>query len=282
MTGGLFERKNYWLPTKVNRAAIAPRLEEFYASRADYHQMTNASKGVGRHPQVELLLQRIKPTDRVAEFGCGGGEVLQRAGQRAKQAIGFDIGSIALGKARARPGNHRVIQSDVANVPLPSNYADIAYSFEVLEHVWDPASVLREMVRVVRPGGTIIVTTPNGFSMDMHLRLRLGVRIVNLIGAAASGIIATLRGLPYENIPPNLDASPCYSDCDMITRVHPRLLRPFAEREGCKVERLETYFFLREKAVSDAQRRRFRRLERHWFYRHHGDHILLVATKEAT
>jgi len=116
--------------------------------------------------------------------------------------------------------------------------------------------------------------------MDLHLQQRAVVRALNHLGAATSGVAVSLRGNLYQNIHPNLDAMPCYPDCDMITRVHPRMLLRFAAASGCKVERLETYFFLCDKAPKDSERTRLGKLERHWFYRFHGDHILFIGTKE--
>jgi SAM-dependent methyltransferase len=278
MWTGILSLKNYWLPDAVDQASVAPKLSRFYSGRADYHEMTARQDKIN-HPQVRLLLELIKPTDTVVEFGCGGGVVLSAAGERAKEAIGFDIGDIALAKANGRPGKHRTIKSDVAKVPMPSDAADIAYSFEVLEHVWDPAAVIREMLRVLKPGGTLFVTTPNAYTMNLHLRLRRSVRLIHHMGAAATLVLAAMRKQPYENIPPDLDADPVYPDCDMITRVHPRSLVRFARQIGCEPLRIETFFFLSRKSSTDAERQRFERLERHPFYHWHGDHILFLGRK---
>lgn len=275
MLSGLSALIRYWLPPRVDRALIAPKLARFYAERADYHNMTAGEDKVNG-PQVRLLLARIRPTDTVVDFGCGGGVVLSAAGQLAKEAFGFDIGEIALRKANSRPGRHCALKSDVANVPLRDNFADLAYSLEVLEHVWNPAAVIREMIRVVKPGGTVFFTTPNGYTMNLHLRMRRSVRIIHHLGAAVTITLASLRKAPYENIPPDLDADPVYPDCDMITRIHPKRLVDFSRNSGCDLERLETFFFLRKNSNSEAERRRYERLERHPFYHWHGDHILFV------
>lgn len=279
MLSGFVSLTRHWFPARVDRSAVAPQLEHFYASRDDYHEMTAGEDKIN-HPQVQLLLSLIRPADRIVEFGCGGGVVLSAAGRRAHAAIGMDISAIALGKASARPGHHRVVKADLARTPLASACADMVYSFEVLEHVWDPAKVIQEMVRVARPGGRVLFTTPNGYSMDLHLPLRPAVRALNHLGAAASLALASTRRQPFENIPPDLDARPVYPDCDMITRVHPLSLERFARRIGCEPERLETFFFQREKAGSRAERERFARLERQALYHWHGDHILFLGRKK--
>jgi SAM-dependent methyltransferase len=279
MMSGILTLTRYWLPPAVDETKLKPKLARFYAERADYHAMTAREDKVS-HPQVRFLLERIRPSDTVVEFGCGGGVVLSAAGNVARRAIGFDIGDIAVRNANARPGRHSAFVADVASVPLAENSADLVYSFEVLEHVWNPARVIEEMLRVVKPGGTVFFTTPNGYSMDMHLHLRPAVRFLHHVGAACAMISASTRRVPYENIPPNLEANPVYPDCDMISRLHPLALQRFARTRNCEVERLETFFFQQDKAPSELERRRFQHLDQSSFYRWHGDHIFFVGRKK--
>jgi SAM-dependent methyltransferase len=278
IASGIRTLARYWLPPRVSQAEVSPRLSLFYEERTDYHNMTAREDKID-HPQVRLLMDLLKPGDTIAEFGCGGGVVLSAAGERVQEAVGFDISEIALAKANSRPGKHRAILSDTTAVPLASDYADLAYSFEVLEHVWDPAAVIREMLRVVKPGGLLLITTPNGYTMNLHLPLKRSVRLINHLGAGVTLAGAAMRTQPYENIPPDLTADPVYPDCDMITRIHPRSLERFAREVGCEPLRIETFFFLRDKARSDAEQQRFEQLEHHPFYHWHGDHILFLGRK---
>jgi SAM-dependent methyltransferase len=207
----------------VDQEVEAPKLSRFYEERADYHEMT-ASEDKINHPQVRLLLELIRPTDTIVDFGCGGGVALSAAGERAQEAIGIDIGGFALAKANSRPGKHRTIKSDIAKVPLSSDYADIAYSFEVLEHVWDPAAVIREMVRVLKPGGTLLITTPNGFTMNLHLHLRPAVRFIHHLGAAVT--LRTSRSpsvLPLARRSYSLFGTQDALECYWLKQAGPRL-----------------------------------------------------------
>ena len=62
------------------------------------------------------------------------------------------------------------IECDVRDIPLPDDYADNAYAIHVLEHFyrWETGDVLKEWVRVLKPGGTLVIEVP---CMDkvMHL-----------------------------------------------------------------------------------------------------------------
>jgi 2-polyprenyl-3-methyl-5-hydroxy-6-metoxy-1,4-benzoquinol methylase len=277
----LRERWSYWHPSVADQRKTAGLLAEFYRTRSDYHAMTAKPEKRG-HPQVRLLLEKIAPSDICVEFGCGGGVVLEAVAEKAARVIGMDVAPLGLQKTTSRTsavGSAFAIQCDVARAPLRSEIADVVYSLEVLEHVWNPDSVLAEMVRVLKPGGLLFVTTPNGFSLDLHLQLRAPVRAVNLAGAVSAYIRDSFSGSIFRNTEPDLNTVPSYSDCDMITKIFPRGLELWLRNRGCDVEMLETYFFQKAKAPHAAALRRFEELERHPFYRYFGDHILALARK---
>ena len=278
----LRDRWRYWCPSVSNRRETARRLSEFYATRADYHAMT-AKPEKRDHVQVKLLLDHIKPSDTCVEFGCGGGVVLEAVAARAKRAVGMDIARLGLQKAIARSNareNAICLQADAAYAPLRNECADVVYSLEVLEHVWNPEAVLSEMVRVLRPRGLLFISTPNGFSLDLHLKLRWPIRAINFVGAVSVYGRSMTERQTFRNTEPDLTTVPSYSDCDMIAKIFPRSLVRWTERNGCKVERMETFFFQHAKSPSADSRARFAALTKHRFYRYFGDHILLLARKK--
>jgi 2-polyprenyl-3-methyl-5-hydroxy-6-metoxy-1,4-benzoquinol methylase len=275
----LTERHRYWFPKVVDQAATEKQLEEFYRSRSDYHAMT-ASSDKAVHCQVKLLLSLIEDQQTCIDFGCGGGLVLELVSGRCSRAIGIDISESALAMAASRPNMRaELIRGDVKCTGLPSGIADVAFSLEVMEHIWDPGLVIIEMLRVLKPGGILFITTPNGYGLNMHLSLRLHVRFLDTVYAASVWLREAMSKRAFRNMQPDLDARPVYADCDMITKVFPRKLRTFVSMYGGYVERLETHWFMASYAPNDSDAKRFRKLERHRFYRHFGDHILLVARK---
>lgn len=276
-------RLRYWFPTVNDRECTRVALARFYDTDQAYHDMT-ACEGKVHHPQVRLLFSRLAPSDVCVEFGCGGGVVLAATARKARLAIGLDVACLALRKARMCTGDNRpapsVVLADVAAAPIGDNRADVAYSFEVLEHVWAPEAVLREMIRVTRPGGLIIFSAPNRFSLNLHLHQRLLVRGIDYALAAAVRLANVFRSSCFQNLEPELTASPPYADCDMVASFFPANLGHFLRHHGCIVERLDTHWFQANKAANPAARRRYERLDRHWFYKNYGDHILCVARKQ--
>src|SRR5690606_20208321 len=100
--------------------------------------------------EVELV-QRYGAGKDILEVGCGTGLILHRAAEVARSAIGIDLSGGMLAKAAAR--GLRVAQASATALPIADASVDVAYSFKVLAHIPDIEGALREMARVVRPGG---------------------------------------------------------------------------------------------------------------------------------
>jgi phosphatidylethanolamine/phosphatidyl-N-methylethanolamine N-methyltransferase len=119
--------------------------------------------GPALHPGRVDAIKRmaIKPGDRVLEVGVGTG-INAALYPRDCSVTGVDLSSSMLEKARervARKGvrNVRLLQMDAANLKFADDAFDIVYAPYVISVVPDPVAVTREMVRVCRPGGRIVI-----------------------------------------------------------------------------------------------------------------------------
>ncbi|MFW9794052.1 MAG: class I SAM-dependent methyltransferase [Candidatus Thorarchaeota archaeon] len=103
----------------------------------------------------------------VLDVAGGTGYIGQMIKQMGGTYINLDIStgmlSLAREKLSSMKGSHLLVLSDVHHIPLRKNKVDVALVSEVLEHVQNPALVLHEVSRVLKPTGTIIVTNPNPF-----------------------------------------------------------------------------------------------------------------------
>src|SRR5256714_9964789 len=106
---------------------------------------------------------------RVLEIGCGrGGFACWLAAQtpRPSDVVAADFAETAVAKARAfaeERGARGITWevADIQNIPHPASSFDTVVSCETVEHVPDPRRALGELARVLRPGGRLLLTTPN-------------------------------------------------------------------------------------------------------------------------
>lgn len=112
--------------------------------------------------EVELV-ERFGRGKSVLEVGCGTGLLLERVARFAAAAHGIDLSAGMLDRARAR--GLAVTEAPATALPFDDASFDVAYSFKVLAHIPDIAGALREMARVVRPGGLVLAEFYNARSL---------------------------------------------------------------------------------------------------------------------
>ena len=109
------------------------------------------------------LVERYGAGKDVLEVGCGTGLILHRAAQFARTARGIDLSGGMLAQAASR--GLLVAQASATELPIATASVDVAYSFKVLAHIPDITGALREMARVVRPGGWVLAEFYNARSI---------------------------------------------------------------------------------------------------------------------
>ena len=112
--------------------------------------------------EVEIV-ERYARDKQVLEVGCGTGLILDRVSRFAADARGIDLSAGMLAKAAAR--GLAVAQASATELPIATASVDVAYSFKVLAHIPDIRAAMREMARVVRPGGHVIAEFYNARSL---------------------------------------------------------------------------------------------------------------------
>lgn len=110
---------------------------------------------------------------RVLDLGCNTGYGTKIIKASGADVIGLDVSPEAIAIARRRYGSAGIEFdcTDGDRLPFADQSFDIVTSFQVIEHLVDSSRFLSEILRVIRPGGRAIFTTPNG-----PLRLHPGTR----------------------------------------------------------------------------------------------------------
>lgn len=105
----------------------------------------------------------IGPGDRVLDMGCGRGFYLKFTREMYPDAdvVGVELDRPLLATAKAQVPGVRTVNGNVYHLPFADGSFDKILFTEVIEHIPDDRAALRELARVLAPGGRIAITTPN-------------------------------------------------------------------------------------------------------------------------
>ena len=185
-----------------------------------------------------LLMLGIRKEDfaekSVLDLGCGTGEyALWYAANGAKEVVGIDLsdGSLKIAnrkKEESKIGNIRFVKGDILKISsddFPDDYFDYSYSVGVLHHTGDPEAGFKNLCRMTKPGGVVVVSLYNVFSRftlrvkqntckllggdDIDKRARIGRKLFPLFmysmnkryhGTNYEAISYDVFGFPHESV----------------------------------------------------------------------------------
>lgn len=176
---------------------------------------------------------------KILDVGCGVGQVVKALREKGLEAQGVDVSEPNIRKANEHVGHCTLYEGN--QLPFRDNTFQSVGAFNVLEHVEEPEAFIRELVRVLKPGGRLVISSPNflrvlGFR-DYHVRMR---GIANKWSNAKQliAILRQIRSAPdrvrFERMPPIIK-EPFTPDDDAIVVTNPLHMRFFVAREGCRV-----------------------------------------------
>jgi SAM-dependent methyltransferase len=133
------------------------------------------SCGTSTGPAYQLASRAIreyrKPGGTLLDVGCGTGSFWPFVSDYFDEYLGTDVV-----RYEGYPDSATFIETDLdtGHVPLPDGHADVVASLETIEHLENPRAFFRELVRLARPGGLVLATTPNQLSIVSLLSLITG------------------------------------------------------------------------------------------------------------
>jgi SAM-dependent methyltransferase len=131
-------------------------------------RLSGGTSGVAIYAAVARELAGRSPGGVLVDVGCGAGNLW------AVVAAGFDryVGVDAVRYAGFPvAGEFLGLDLDAGRAPLPDGVADVVTAVETIEHLENPRAFLRELTRLCKPNGWVLVTTPNQLSLLSTLTL---------------------------------------------------------------------------------------------------------------
>lgn len=159
---------------------------------------------------------------QVLEAGCGEGYGADLLARSAAGVVALDYDAYATRHARAAYPDVPVVRGNLVALPLADRSVDAVVSLQTIEHLWDQPTFVAECVRVLRPGGLLVISTPNTLTfppgniyhprelephelaalvepvadVEVHLGLRHGPRLRSWEDEHGSIVDAQIAGAP--------------------------------------------------------------------------------------
>lgn len=158
----------------------SPPSKMFFQSIADRFETLDNEYDVSRRISVvfdEFIAPRVSLVNkRILDAGCGYGAFSARLAKNSRFLCSSDIVPELVKITVQRTGRVGTVL-DAVRLPFADNSFDLVISSEMVEHIEHPQAVVCELVRVIKPGGYLVLTTPNKLwqpvvrlSSRMHVR----------------------------------------------------------------------------------------------------------------
>jgi 2-polyprenyl-3-methyl-5-hydroxy-6-metoxy-1,4-benzoquinol methylase len=156
-------------PTQQEIGQYYPESYKEYTTRIDDepNPFIRWNRQYGMAKRCRAVTNR-RPPGRLLDVGCGTGLYMDAMRKRGWEVWGEDMTPIAVRFARERFGLD-VFEGTLEQAAYPDAHFDVVTLWNVIEHVPDPPATLREIARILRPGGLVVMGTPNVDALDAHV-----------------------------------------------------------------------------------------------------------------
>lgn len=150
--------------------------------RADERENERYANGADNPVEKEEeIMFSLLPEARgksLLDIGCGVGTIGLMLKERGFEYVGIDLSEVGVKRAVQKGLNAFVSDIDGDGLKFPDASFDVVWAGDVLEHVFDPIGMLAHVRRVLKPGGSLLLTAPNDFSLASRLNIFLTGRSV--------------------------------------------------------------------------------------------------------
>jgi SAM-dependent methyltransferase len=196
----------------------------------------------------------VHPDARVLEIGSGRGTLLNTLRSRGIAAVGIETSAERVLDAAKRFPNLPLTETHGTALPFADDSLDIVLSFDVFEHICDSDAHLREVRRVLKPGGWYLLQTPNKWTNTVFETIRWKSltrwRADHCALHSAAELEARLRRHGFD---------PAFADVPVVTRFYRQKVERHLGKAGLLMlrifntdklpVRLRTNFFVRARKI---------------------------------
>lgn len=151
---------------------------------------------------IQMIESKLPKGSKILDVGCGTGHLAAELARRGYDTWGTDLSAGMIDYARTNYNRDRYQVGDIEEIPFPDNTFDGIVCLGVVEYLASDGAALKEMHRVLRPGGYAVITTPSSvcpfFYLDRALvRTRFSIRpVVGALRRLMGGEARPARPLP--------------------------------------------------------------------------------------
>lgn len=212
--------------------------QETYRQNESYAEFL-ANWDVNFYSKYVDTLKPAQPRGRILDVGCGAGQVVGQLTQAGFESWGVDVSEPNI--KRAQQFSSRCQLYDGKHLPFPDGHFDSVGALNVLEHVDEPEAFVKELVRVAKQGGKIVLSSPNFLRVlglrDYHPHMRgVGTKLNNWkrLREKLHQMKHQPEAVRFDRMVP-IVKEPFTPDDDAIVVTNPLEMAFFLKRNGCEI-----------------------------------------------
>ena len=187
-------------PEKAAEGFLDLQRSYFARADADHFEWQTTDPYLSASERELLEMGDIAPEAALLEVGCGEGNNLAHLGPRPGKTIGLDLSRGKVVWAGLRVRGSAFVCGDAISLPIASASMETVLCRDVLHHVADRRRVLEELIRVLRPGGQIVVIEPNGRNPIVRLQSLLIPAERGLPSSTSNSLMGLLAALSIADL----------------------------------------------------------------------------------
>lgn len=157
--------------------SLSKQYDDFYKSSQSKESLPDVILRGWPRSRIEAILHSVGRGDSVLDVGCGNGHLLYQLRTRFKKLVGLEYSPHRLEQAKinlSEFGFEGVLGTAEDMKLVGSGSVDCVVSADTIEHIPDVYASAKELFRVLRPGGLLVINTPNVAFIKKRILLALG------------------------------------------------------------------------------------------------------------